>query len=307
MTYLRRKIKSVNAGKSKGKQGVVLYPGDCRTLLRKIKTSTVDLVVTSPPYCMGKVYEKTKKTDDFIKNHAEILPEIVRITKKGGSICWQVGYHVKNGAITPLDFLVHDVMKNIPGISLRNRIIWSYGHGLHCSNRFSGRHEVILWYTKNKGGRRGEYTFNLDQMRVPQKYPGKRCYKGKHKGQYSGNPLGKNPSDVWELPNVKANHPEKTIHPCQYPVALAQRLVKGLTPKRGVVFDPFAGVGSTGVAAVIEKRRFIGAEINKIYYKKAVERIKKASKGELRIRNIDLPILKPTQNMGVARKPAHFL
>ena len=292
---------------AKKNQNAILYLGDCRNLLSKLRSNSVDLVITSPPYCMGKVYEKTTKTEDFIKNHEEILPEIVRITKKGGSICWQVGYHVKNGAVMPLDFLVHDIMKKIPETSLRNRIIWSYGHGLHCANRFSGRHEVILWYTKDHGKKHDEYFFNLDQIRVPQKYPGKRFYKGMKKGQFSGNPLGKNPSDVWDIPNVKANHPEKTNHPCQFPVALAQRLIKGLSPKRGLVLDPFTGVGSTGVAASIEKRRFIGAEINKGYYKRAFDRILKASKGDLKIRPMDKPVLKPNQNMSVAKKPKHFV
>jgi len=49
-------------------------------------------------------------------------------------------------------------------------------------------------------------------MRVPQKYPGKKSYKGEKREQYSGNPLGKNPSDIWEIPNVKASHIEKTDH-----------------------------------------------------------------------------------------------
>lgn len=289
------------------KKKVALYSGDCFDLLTQMPDNSVDLVVTSPPYCMGKVYEKSTKTEDFVKNHEKLLPEMARIIKKGGSICWQVGYHVKNGAVMPLDYLVHDVMKNIPGISLRNRIIWSYGHGLHCKNRFSGRHEVILWYTKDKDRGKSDYFFNLDQIRVPQKYPGKRFYKGDKRGQFSGNPLGKNPSDVWDIPNVKANHPEKTKHPCQFPVALAQRLIKGLTPKKGFVFDPFAGVGSTAVAAVIEKRRFVGAEINKSYYKKALNRITQAISGHIKVRPIDKPILKPTQKMSVARKPANFL
>ena len=131
------------------------------------------------------------------------------------------------------------------GLKLRNRIIWRFNHGLHCKKRFSGRYETILWFTKND-----EYVFNLDPVRVPSKYPGKRHFKGPKRGQLSGNPLGKNPSDiwdvvqqdwedeVWDIPNVKANHPEKTEHPCQFPVELVQRCVLALTQPGGSRFRP---------------------------------------------------------------------
>lgn len=79
-------------------------------------------------------------------------------------------------------------------LKLRNRIVWHFGHGLHASKRFSGRYETILWFSKTDN-----YIFNLDSVRVPAKYPGKRHFKGPKKGQPSGNPLGKNPSDIWEI------------------------------------------------------------------------------------------------------------
>jgi len=102
------------------------------------------------------------------------------------------------------------------GLQLRNRIIWRFGHGLHASNSFSGRYKIILWFTKSD-----DYTFNLDAVRVPSKYSGKRYFKGPNKGQPSGNPLGKNPNDIWT-----------TIHEDDW------------------ILDPFAGVGSTVVAAL---------------------------------------------------------
>jgi adenine-specific DNA-methyltransferase len=156
----------------------VLFEGDCLELLKKIPDATVDLTLTSPPYCIGKAYENTTKIADFIQTHKKILPEIVRVTRPGGSICWQVGYHAKNGAITPLDYYVHEIMSQIDDIKLRNRIIWTYGFGYNSQKRFSGRHEVVLWYTKGD-----DYHFDLDSVRVPQKYPGKTHYKGSKKGQ----------------------------------------------------------------------------------------------------------------------------
>ena len=111
-----------------------------------------------------------------------------------------------------------------------------------------------MWYTKSD-----TYTFNLDDVRVPAKYPGKRSYRGENKGKLSGNPKGKNPEDVWEVPNVKGNHVEKTNHPCQFPVGLIERLVLSLTNEGDLVFDPFSGVASSGVAALLHKLKFLGS------------------------------------------------
>ena len=172
-----------------------------------------------------------------------------------------------NQSVYPLDYAVFAILKDIEGMVLRNRIIWTFGHGLHPSHRFSGRHETILWFTKGK-----EFSFDLDAVRVPQKYPGKRHYKGPNKGEFSGNPKGKNPGDVWEIPNVKGSHIEKLDHPCQFPIGLADRLVRALCPKDGIVFDPFMGSSSTGVGAITNSRRFLGAEINEKYGELAYDR-----------------------------------
>lgn len=277
---------------------VVLHLGDCVDLLHQLPSNSVDLTVTSPPYCMGKEYERTDRLQHFIEAHLKILPEIVRVTKTGGSICWQIGHHIRNGVVTPLDFVMNDLMRQWPQIILRNRIIWTFGHGLHGSNRFSGRHETILWYTKGD-----DYKFNLDDIRVPQKYPGKRYYKGAKKGEFSCNPLGKNPGDVWELPNIKAHHIEKTNHPCQFPIALVQRLVRAFTNKGNVVLDPFMGSGTTAAAAILESRRFVGAEIKKKYYYTAIRRCREATANALPYRKLEKPIQIPDPNSEVATNP----
>lgn len=277
---------------------MVLHLGDCIKLLRKLPSESVDLTVTSPPYCMGKEYERTDRLNHFVEAHWKILPEIIRVTKAGGSVCWQVGYHSRKGILTPLDFVMHDLMKRWPEMILRNRIVWTFGHGMHGNNRFCGRHETILWYTKG-----GDYKFNLDSVRVPQKYPGKRHYKGPKKGEFSCNPLGKNPGDVWELPNVKAHHVEKTNHPCQFPIALVQRLIRAFTDRGGVVLDPFMGSGTTAAAAILESRRVIGAETKKKYYGAAIRRCHEATQGVLAYRKLERPIQIPNPNSEVARNP----
>ncbi|WP_200958350.1 site-specific DNA-methyltransferase [Massilia sp. Root335] len=269
-------------------------------LIKKIPSSSVALTITSPPYAMDKEYESGNTLDDFVAAHEALVPELVRITKDGGSICWQVGYHVKDGIVTPLDFLVYEAFRKFPELVLRNRIIWTFGHGLHCANRFSGRHETILWFSKGD-----KFSFNLDDVRIPQKYPGKRANRGPRKGEYSGNPKGKNPSDVWDIPNVKSNHVEKLDHPCQFPVGLAQRMIKALTTPGDLIFDPFSGVASSGVAALVENRRYIGAELNPKYAEIAETRLKEAVAGSVKLRP-DVPVYVPTAGEAVAKRPAHF-
>ena len=275
-------------------------------LMRKLPDKSVDLVVTSPPYCMGKAYENPHDDiETFRQQHISLFNDLYRIVKPGGNICWQVGYHVSDQCVIPLDFVVYEIFTSrsenlkYPFI-LRNRIIWTFGHGLNSAKRFSGRHEMILWFTKGE-----QQTFNLDDVRVPQKYPGKRYYRGPHKGELSGNPLGKNPSDVWEIPNVKAKHVEKTAHPCQFPVALPQRLIRALAPPDGLVLDPFMGSGTTGVSSIIEGRRFVGSEIQKDYYDIAITRITDAINGNAKIRE-DKPVIEPNGNEAVAKLPEEF-
>lgn len=287
--------------KWKNDNNCTLFHGDCADLLRKLPDESVDLVLTSPPYCIGKVYEDKTKAEDFEVNHASLLPEIVRVTKKGGSICWQVGYHVKNAVVTPLDYIIYDLFRKFPEIVLRNRIIWTFGHGFHANDRFSGRHETIMWFTKGN-----DYLFNLDAVRVLQKYPGKKAYKGKNKGTFSGNPLGKNPSDVWDIPNVKANHIEKSQHPCQFPIALAQRCINAFSTEQGLVLDPYFGSGSTAAAAVMLNRRFVGSEIEKKYYLIAEDRVRSAIDGTLIFRPDGVPVLKALPGKKLTTVPSEW-
>lgn len=243
-----------------------------------------DLVVTSPPYNIGKEYENPMPLTDYVAWQKTIIEKIYLRLKDNGSICWQVGNYVENGSITPLDIELAPIFKEL-NLHLRNRIIWHFGHGLHNKNRFSGRYEVIMWYTKTD-----TYTFNLDDVRVPSKYPGKRSYRGKNKGKLSGNRKGKNPEDVWEVPNVKGNHIEKTTHPCQFPVGLIERLVLALTNEGDLVFDPFSGVASSGVAALLHNRNFWGCEIMPDYVNMGKNRLEQTVDGSIRYRSYDKPI-----------------
>ncbi len=147
---------------------LVLFKGDVRDLLRDIPNEFVSLVVTSPPYNIGKSYENKTSLEKYLKEQEKIINECVRVLKDDGSICWQVGNYVEDSSIIPLDIVLYPIFQKL-NLKLRNRIVWHFGHGLHASKRFSGRYEVILWFTKSD-----DYIFNLDSVRIPQKYPQKK-------------------------------------------------------------------------------------------------------------------------------------
>lgn len=256
--------------------------------MSKLGSGSMKLIVTSPPYNIGKAYERRAPLDRYVEDQRAVIDRCVRLLHPEGSICWQVGNHVQDGEIWPLDTILYPIFKS-HGLKLRNRIVWHFGHGLHCSKRLSGRHETILWFTKSEA-----YTFNLDPIRVPSKYPNKKYYKGSKVGQLSGNPLGKNPGDVWIFPNVKNNHIEKTIHPCQFPVELVERLVLSLTNPGDKVFDPYMGVGTTVIAAVKNGREGYGCDVVQDYVDVAAARLRQLKAGRLQTRPMNRPVYDPS-------------
>jgi len=287
--------------------------GDSLKILKEVENKKFDLIITSPPYNVGKSYETKTSIEKYLETQEGIINELVRVLSEKGNLCWQVGNYVDKGEVYPLDIFYYQIFKK-HGLKLRNRIIWHFGHGLHASNRFSGRYETLLWFSKTN-----DYIFNLDNVRIPAKYPGKLHFKGEKKGQPSGNPLGKNPSDIWEIivndwevgmwniPNVKSNHPEKTVHPCQFPVELVERCVLALTNENSWVLDPFAGVGSTVLAALKNNRNAVGIEKEQDYCDVANQRVKDLKEGNLKIRPINKPIHKPSGNEKVAQVPTEWL
>jgi adenine-specific DNA-methyltransferase len=277
---------------------VTLYHGDCRDLLRQIPAGSAQLIVTSPPYNIGKKYETKKALAEYLAEQDEVIGLCAERLAEGGSICWEVGNHISgSNEVLPLDIALYPLFAS-RGLKLRNRIVWHFEHGLHCSKRLSGRYEMILWFTKGD-----QYRFNLDAIRVPQKYPGKKAFKGPRAGQLTCNPLGKNPGDVWIIPNVKHNHVEKTDHPCQFPVELIERLVLAVTSPGDLVLDPYIGVGTSAVAAVRHGRRAAGAEVVDGYLKTGRERVRLAAAGVLRTRPMGKPVYEPAGNGTLLAQP----
>lgn len=265
----------------------VMKTEDNLVFMQSLEDESMKLIVTSPPYNIGKSYETRRSLEKYVQEQTQVISECVRLLHPNGSICWQIGNHVQSGEIFPLDVVLYQVFKE-QQLRLRNRIIWHFEHGLHCTKRLSGRYETILWFTKGD-----DYTFNLDPIRVPSKYPNKKYYKGPKIGQRSGNPLGKNPGDLWIFPNVKNNHVEKTIHPCQFPVELVERLVLSLTNEGDCVFDPYLGVGSSMIAALRHGRHGYGCDITKEYVDIARERVGQLRNGKLKTRPMNRPVYDP--------------
>jgi adenine-specific DNA-methyltransferase len=304
--------------KGKNQRSFSLLEGDVIKKLSGLKDNRHDLIITSPPYNIRKSYERgtTLKLDDYVKWLNSVIELLARKLSDTGSICWQVGNYIDDGEVFPLDMLFYPTFKK-HGLKLRNRIVWHFNFGLHSTKRLSGRYETVLWFTKSDN-----YKFNNDAIRVPQLYPGKRHAETKsgQAGKLSGNPLGKNASDfwtfsadehfvessIWELPNVKANHPEKTIHPCQFPLELAERCVLAFTDKNDVVLDPFVGAGTSIVAALKHGRRGVGIDKDPSFLKIARDRIESLRNGTLKTRPLGKPVCQPNPNDKVAKLPTEW-
>jgi len=168
----RSKTKKVRKHTLKYKDNIsTVYLQDANDFSNNIRDNSIDLLICSPPYFIGKEYDSSKSVTDFKNQHKSLLSILVNKIKIGGSLCWQVGYHANDAEIVPLDFIIFEAAQNYQCLTLRNRIVWTFAHGVHSRKRFSGRHETIMWFTKGDS-----YYFDLDAVRTPQKYPGKRYY-----------------------------------------------------------------------------------------------------------------------------------
>ena len=283
-----------------------------------VSDNSCRLAITSPPYNIGKEYEREFRMsrEDYSIWAESIIQKLSNKVSDDGHVCWQTGNHIKDSEIFPLDYLFFGIFHDL-GFKLRNRIVWHFNFGLNAKKRFSGRYETLLWFTKND-----EYYFNLEPVLVPQLYPGKR-HSTRHKtkaGEPSGNPKGKNPSDfwvfrpneelldssIWDIPNVKANHPEKVKHPCQFPTELVERCVLSLTEPGDTVLDPFIGTGTTAIAASKHSRNSFGVDRSSTYIDLASSRLRAAIEGRLQTRPLGKPVRRPKVNETVSQTPVEW-
>lgn len=246
----------------------ILYNDDCTELLDKIPKESIDTTITSPPYNIGKEYEKVKPVEEYVNWCESWIKQIYDVTKPTGNFLLNVGYlEIPNvGRNVPITYLLWDKTP----FYLIQELIWNYGAGVTCKKILSPRNEKILWYVKNKE----DYTFNLDPIRDPNvKYPN-----SKRHGKSRVNPLGKNPSDVWQIAKVTSgknrSSKERTGHPAQFPNELIEKFVKGFSNPGDIILDPFIGSGTTAEMALMNNRKCVGIEIREDYCEIAVDRIK---------------------------------
>jgi adenine-specific DNA-methyltransferase len=227
--------------------------------MRTLSSESIDLIVTSPPYNIGKEYEKVINLEQYLLWSKEYLKEIYRCLKVGRIFFLEVGCYLdKERNNIPLTYLLYPILKEV-GFNLRQEIVWHFKGGMQAKKKLTGQNEKILWLYK---GNDLPY-FNLDNIRVKEwKTFDKR-----------NNPNGKNPTDVWEINRVPGNSKEKVGHPCQYPVEMIERVVKGWSKEEEIILDPFMGSGSTALACINTQRNYIGFELDKEYHRLSEERI----------------------------------
>ncbi|MFA5136021.1 MAG: site-specific DNA-methyltransferase [Patescibacteria group bacterium] len=248
----------------------ILYNDDCIFALNKLSEPIFDLTVTSPPYNIGKSYEKVVHNGKYIDWSHQWINAVYKNTKKDGAFWLNLGYfsYENRAKAVPIIYLLWD---KIP-FYLIQEIVWHYEAGVLTKKSLAPRNEKFLWYVKNPDA----YVFNLDSIRDPNvKYPNQ-----KKNGKLKCNPLGKNPGDVWLFPKVTSganrSSKERTSHPAQFPIAVINRIIKACSNENQIILDPFMGSGTTAEAALRLKRKVVGFEILREYCDIAVKRYEKA-------------------------------
>lgn len=226
--------------------------GDAIHQLSQMPDSSVDLIIADPPYNLGKDYGNNVDTKNWCEYQIftkDWLTESVRVLKPTGSIYVFMGVRF----ISRLFMLLEDEFH----LNFNGWITWHYTQGMGRKNGFSPRHEDILFFTKSS-----KFTFNLDDVRIPQKYFRQR-----------NNMSGANPGDVWQFSHVHYCSAEREPHPTQKPEALIARMINASSNCQDLVVDPFVGSGTTCRVADVLERRWIGIDINPEYVELSKNRI----------------------------------
>jgi len=269
MSNILQEIENVLGSPEYSNEFGLIYTMRCEEALGKLLETDIqiDATITSPPYNIGKEYEKVMPVNEFTEWLISICDQVHGLTKPNGSFLLNVGYLKVDGKgkAVPITYLLWERVK----FFLQQEIVWNYGAGVAARKFLSPRNEKVLWYIKNEN----DYTFNLDEIRDPDvKYPNQ-----KKNGKLRCNTLGKNPSDVWQIAKVTSgknrSSAERTNHPAQFPEDLISRMVKGFTNPGDIILDPFIGSGTTASTAIKNDRLFLGFEINPKYIPTIVDRL----------------------------------
>ena len=254
-----------------------IYNEDCLRGMHKISDSSVDLVLTDPPYCLGKDYgndSDMKESGEYLAWTYTWLDAVIPKLKVNGTL-----YLFLSWQYTPEIF---SYLKK--KMLMINEIIWdrrvpSMGGS---TRRFTSVHDNIGMFSRNK-----DYYFNIDEVRIPYDAETK---KARSRSIFVGAKwleVGYNPKDIWSHSRLHRQDPEREAHPTQKPLAIIERMIKASCPVGGIVCDPFMGSGTTAISCIRNARKYTGFEINKKY----CEMIQRRIKNEL-----SQNILLPSQN-----------
>lgn len=242
------------------KRGEILNK-DCLLTLREMQNETVDLVVTSPPYDNMRDYGHDTKFMFQL-----ICRELCRVIKKGGIIVWIVNDQTIKGSETLTSFKQAYSFVD-KGLNLHDTMIWKKPNPVPTqSTRYQQAFEYMFVFSKGK-----PKTFN--PIKVKSKYAGikvkkHRAIKSSHnynnEGVYEVAEM-KMIDNVWEIANTKND----SKHPAIFPKELAKRHIETWSNENDLIYDPFAGSGTTLIVAKEMNRNFLGNEINKQYYEYA--------------------------------------
>ena len=236
---------------------ITYLTGDARELIKNLPDKSIKMAVTSPPYNIGKNYGKYHDKlplEEWKKLISDITKAMHRVLTDDGSFFMNVSPipFGKDKEILPLQFLVYEIFKE-HGFYLRNMITWTFNNMQNPTKRLAGRYEIILWGVKDLNN----YIFNLDDIRIP--------YITKNDKRLTGS--GRNPTDVWYFDRVNnmTKKKLKLTHPTIYPIEMIERIIKMSTNEHDTILDPFAGSGTTLLAAKKLKRNAIGFDIDRKY------------------------------------------
>ncbi|HUJ71670.1 MAG TPA: site-specific DNA-methyltransferase [Verrucomicrobiae bacterium] len=237
---------------------IKILTGDALTKLKGMASETADLIIADPPYNLGKDYgnnHDVRGFDEYLRFSESWIREAHRVLSSRGTIYVFMGFRF-------ISYL-YNILDQKLGMFFNSWITWHYTQGMGKTKGFSPRHDDILMFTKSR-----EFSFNLNEVRVPQKYYRER-----------NNMTGANPGDVWTFSHVHYSNPERENHPTQKPEALIARMVLASSNEGDLVIDPFFGSGTTLRVCQVLNRRCVGIELNPKYVQLAQQRLQRVFEG----------------------------
>lgn len=232
--------------------------GEAIQELKKIASSSVDLIIADPPYNLGKNYGNNhdlKGFDEYITFTKEWTKEAHRILKKDGTLYVFMGVRF-------ISYL-YDILERESRMFLNSWICWHYTQGIGKRKGFSPRHDDILMFNKTEN-----FNFYLDNVRIPQKF-----YRSRN------NMRGANPGDVWTFSHVHYCNENRQNHPTQKPEGLIERMILASSKPEDKIIDPFSGSGTTLRVAQQLNRNALGIELNPDYVESTKERLSQSFNG----------------------------